>query len=52
MTYCLYCGLEAIPSEIYNYIQLYECEKHHRTGILKEADIQQESDDKKDWKAA
>lgn len=50
MNYCLYCGLEALPSEIYNYVQLYECSKHHRTAtIIDNEDI---SEDEKDIKVA
>ncbi len=33
---CLYCGLEAVLSEVFKGIQLYECKEKHRTGIIKE----------------
>lgn len=47
---CLYCGKEAIPSEIYDGVQLYECEEKHRTGII--IDAQEDSEDKKALKVA
>lgn len=43
MTKCLYCGLEAIPSEVFCEIQLYECSMKHRTGIIVEAQSNSES---------
>lgn len=47
---CLYCGIEAFPSELYNYVQLYECEKHHRTAIIDE--FQEDSEDENRLKVA